>query len=377
MDTLTHSLVGLTAAKAGLEKLSPGTTVMCVVAANAPDLDFLVGFFGDRWTVLDHHRAITHSILGVFLLALLIPALFCLGDVIISRLRHRAVTLRFRGLLLASLMVSATHPLMDWTNNYGIRLLLPWSGRWFYGDLVFIIDPFLWLILGGTAFLLTSSLRWQLYVWSLLAAILTFLVVYAGVIRRALDHPAVVLAPWLALVIGLAIFRKRARRWGRQIAVTGLVLVVAYWAGLGFLHWRAVNRARVEAAALTRSNGEQVMRMAAMPTLANPTHWQCVVESNRATYRFELFLLNSSSEVDKLQRFPKPDETDAKIIALAARERPARILLEFARFPVERVVDRDCLTQTLVEFADLRYTEPGKTRGAFSLEVPIECPNRR
>jgi hypothetical protein len=117
--------------------------------------------------------------------------------------------------------------------------------------------------------------------------------------------------------------------------------------------------------------------MAAMPTLANPTHWQCVVESNRATYRFELFLLNSSSKVDKLARFPKPDEADAKIIALAARERPARILLEFARFPVERVVDRDCVTQTLVQFADLRYTEPGKTRGAFSLELPVECPNQR
>jgi inner membrane protein len=263
---------------------------------------------------------------------------------------------------------------MDWTNNYGIRLLLPWSGRWFYGDLVFIIDPFLWLILGGTAFLVTSSFRWQLFLWSLLAAVLTFLVVYAGVIRRALDHPAIVVTPWIVLVIGLAIFRKPARRWGRQVAVTGLVLVVAYWAGLGFLHWRAMNRARVEAMVLTQRNGEQVMRMAAMPTLANPTHWQCVVESNRATYRFELFLLNSSSKVDGLARFPKPDEADAKIIALAACERPARILLEFARFPVERVVDRDCVTQTLVQFADLRYTEPGQARGAFSLEVPVECP---
>ena len=29
MDNLTHSLVGLAAAKAGLEKLSPGATVVC------------------------------------------------------------------------------------------------------------------------------------------------------------------------------------------------------------------------------------------------------------------------------------------------------------------------------------------------------------
>ena len=35
---------------------------------------------------------------------------------------------------------------MDWTNNYGMRFLLPWDSRWFYGDLVFIIDPYLWIL---------------------------------------------------------------------------------------------------------------------------------------------------------------------------------------------------------------------------------------
>ena len=42
-----------------------------------------------------------------------------------------------------------THPVLDWLNNYGIRLLMPFSPRWFYGDAVFIIDPWLWLALGG------------------------------------------------------------------------------------------------------------------------------------------------------------------------------------------------------------------------------------
>ena len=97
--------------------------------------------FGDRWTLLHYHRGITHSIVGTLLLSLLIPSLFWLGDLILAAWRQRARTLRFRGLLLASLIVSATHPLMDWTNNYGVRPLLPWSGKWFYGDLVFIVDP--------------------------------------------------------------------------------------------------------------------------------------------------------------------------------------------------------------------------------------------
>ena len=38
MDPLTHSLVGFTSAKAGLERLSPYTTAACILSANAPDI---------------------------------------------------------------------------------------------------------------------------------------------------------------------------------------------------------------------------------------------------------------------------------------------------------------------------------------------------
>ena len=60
-------------------------------------------------------------------------------------------------LLLASLIVTATHPILDWTNSYGVRFFLPWSSKWFYGDLVYIVDPYLWLILGGACFLLSAK----------------------------------------------------------------------------------------------------------------------------------------------------------------------------------------------------------------------------
>src|SRR5918998_1153671 len=63
MDNLTHSLVGLVAAKAGLERLSPGATAVCVLAANAPDADILAAL-GGKWFYLHHHRGITHSIVG-------------------------------------------------------------------------------------------------------------------------------------------------------------------------------------------------------------------------------------------------------------------------------------------------------------------------
>src|SRR5438067_2827136 len=131
MDNLAHSLVGLTSAKAGLDRLSPYATTICVISANAADGDFLSLFFGDRWTLLQYHRGITHSVVGTIAIGLLIPALAYAIEWIVSSIRKRALRIRFRGLLLASMIAAATHPVMDWTNNYGVRPLLPWNGRWF------------------------------------------------------------------------------------------------------------------------------------------------------------------------------------------------------------------------------------------------------
>src|SRR5215472_1055559 len=173
MDNLAHSLVGLTIAKSGLEKLSPATPWVCILAANAPDIDFVSLFFGDRWTLLHFHRGLTHSIVGTIALGFLVPSIFYLVDRLIARARGRPGALRWRGLLLSSMIAVATHPLMDWTNNYGLRPLLPWSGRWFYGDLVFVIDPFIWLMLGVAAFLLTANSRARKIAWTVLAAVAT------------------------------------------------------------------------------------------------------------------------------------------------------------------------------------------------------------
>ena len=51
----------------------------------------------------------------------------------------------------------------------------------------------------------------------------------------------------------------------------------------------------------------------------------------------------------------------------------ARIWREFARFPAARVIG-SCATATLVQLADLRYTEPGAGNGSFGLTVPVNCP---
>src|SRR5881227_2136823 len=180
MDGLTHSLLGLTSAKAGLARWSPYATVVCILSANAPDIDVISGFFGGRWTLLHYHRGITHSIIGTLALGFLIPSIFYAVDRAIAQRRKRPPQIRYRGLLIASMVAAATHPLMDWTNNYGVRPLLPWSGRWFYGDLVFIFDPYIWLTLGSLAFLMTSNSKRKLFGWSFIGLIATLVVVAAS-----------------------------------------------------------------------------------------------------------------------------------------------------------------------------------------------------
>jgi inner membrane protein len=51
-------------------------------------------------------------------------------------------------LLLLSYIGVLLHVFMDFTNSYGVRLLMPFSGRWFYGDALYIVDPWLYLSLG-------------------------------------------------------------------------------------------------------------------------------------------------------------------------------------------------------------------------------------
>jgi inner membrane protein len=388
MDGLTHSLVGITSAKAGLERLSPYTTAVCILSANAPDIDVLSFFFGGRWTLLQQHRGITHSLIGTLVLGVLIPSILFAVERVIARWRKLAPKIKYRGLLLASLIAAGTHPLMDWTNNYGLRPLLPWDGRWFYGDLVFIIDPYLWLILGGVCFLLTSNRRVKVVGWVLLAILVSAAVLLAPS-QRAGDSGSLAVARviWIAGVGVFAAgrFLKVQQRFGKSLAMAALALVVLYWGALACAHAAAYRNAINLASLTAAQHGERLMRAAAMPMVANPFRWLCVAETDRAMYRFIVNLSDNPTAVypansladgslPVIERFEKPVGQSEQLVLSASRDPRAQVLLGFARFPVVRLESDNCIGQTLVQFADLRYTEPGASRGSFSLSVPVECP---
>lgn len=374
MDNLTHSLVGLTAAKAGLGKLSPGATALCVLAANSPDIDIVVLLFQGRWGYLHHHRGITHSLVGATVLAVALPLVFYLGDRLVSQIRKRERQVRLSGLLLVSLLTTATHPLLDWSNNYGIRFLLPWNERWSYGDFTFVVDPFTWMVLGAVAFLMTAKTRAHVVFWLVIALLPSSLILS----RLATSGGSVVLLPllWIVVLIVLVTLYRRGfgERAGSKTAIAALLLVMIYGSGLFVAHAAALRQAKTQAALIANSHSENIINLAAMATAADPTGWVCVMKTDRATYRFNISLLRDLPSSSAVLRYEELKGTQAKTAGKAELDYRAQAFMGFARFPVMRVVGEDCLTQTLVQFADLRYTEPGNGRGTFSLDVPVECP---
>src|SRR5213596_387521 len=130
MFNSTHTFVGLAVAQSGLDEWVPRAALTAVIAANLPDIDILSDL-ASMPSYLEHHRGITHSIVGIPCLSLILAlALFPLP---------RNLWRTF----VVALVAMATHPILDYLNNYGLRPFLPFTETWYYGDALFIIDPVL------------------------------------------------------------------------------------------------------------------------------------------------------------------------------------------------------------------------------------------
>jgi inner membrane protein len=146
MDNLCHTLAGAALAEAGLKHRTRFGAATLLISANLPDVDVLA-FLGSTPAVA-LRRGWTHGVLAQALL----PAALAGVMLLLARWRpprspseNRAHPGALFGLALLGVL---SHVGLDWLNTYGVRLLMPLTDRWFYGDAVFIIDPWLWLTLG-------------------------------------------------------------------------------------------------------------------------------------------------------------------------------------------------------------------------------------
>jgi len=124
-----------------------------LIGANLPDVDVVSYAWGET-AALSFRRGWTHGVLALAVWPLLLTG----GLILWDRWRSRSPAvarppLRPWALLGIAGLAVLSHPLLDTLNVYGVRWLAPFSDRWYYGDTLFIVDPWLWLILGVGAWL--------------------------------------------------------------------------------------------------------------------------------------------------------------------------------------------------------------------------------
>lgn len=360
MENLAHSLTGLALAKTGLEQRIPFGATTLILAANAPDLDVVVSPAGTLY-YLHYHRGITHALVGTILIGLFLGLVSWL-----LRGYSRVPSARLRDCLLITLIGALTHPLLDWTNSYGIRLLQPFSDYRSFGDLVFIVDPAIWLILGTGTFLAAR--------WSRPSKILWGLVLLALLLVTVVFQPVVPALRWylgaFLVAAGTALWiRRRAGVLGKRSATASLVLLALYWAVLA----GSREMARTNAAdALALIHPAPVPSLAVLPRPVDPWRWQVFCQDSK-----ELLTGIASAWDDGLtdiQRIPRNlerPEVEASLLTC-----PGQVLAHFGRFTffqVEPGVDGPT-----VVFRDARFGgRDGSGFGTFRIEMSPDLRQTR
>lgn len=204
MDNLCHTLAGAALAESGLKRTTRFGTLTLLMASNLPDVDALV-FLGDTPAVA-LRRGWTHGVLAQALLPMALTAVLLAIDRWRPPGPAAAGRARPLALLGLSLLGVVSHVALDWLNTYGVRFLMPFTGRWFYGDSVFIVDPWLWLAL-GLGVLLSRRRRTGLYAQvavGVAAAYIGLMILSASVARGRVAQAwrSATGAPAVALMVG-------------------------------------------------------------------------------------------------------------------------------------------------------------------------------
>jgi inner membrane protein len=330
MEYLAHTLLGLSLAKAGLERSTPLATTALVLSSNLTDIDIVVQLTGGLTAYLEHHRGFTHGFVGAAVVAAGLTLILMLVDKLF-RLRgdpFRRPIMPMR-IFFLSYLGGLGHAFMDYTNSYGIRPLEPFDSRWFYGDLVFVVDPWIWLILGSAVVWLTARGAFMSAFWFIVGS-LTGLVVALARRNPAADEAAV---PDLARIIwfaGLAIIIVGAlARWGRRgpgLARWALLLLAFYYGASALAH-----RSAITLGFRSPPAEAEITRIAAWPVPANPTVWQAVASGPSRLFRGNLNIQTKQVE------WREAGILDADIAAALRTSRDGEVFLRFARFVDSKV----------------------------------------
>ena len=314
-------MVGAALSRSGLGRRTALGATALIVGANLPDLDALAYFDGPA-ADLEWRRGWSHGVLALVVLPFVLTALLLL----LRRWSGRAARwsnrpgVQPRQLLLLSFVAILSHPILDTLNTYGVRWLMPFSSRWFYGDTLFIVDP--WV--------------------------------------------------WLALALGVYFSRRRERlprlnpAYPAQVAIAAVTLYVSVMA------LSSMAAARMVADEVSSLSGKPVQTTMAGPLLLQPLVRRFVVQQE-GQYRVGTFRWMERPHIDRGEVLTFPRGRPAHPAVSQAVETPVgRRFLGWARFPTF-AIEHVGPAQYLVHVVDLRYARsPGDGFGAISIPVTLE-----
>jgi inner membrane protein len=268
-------------------------TAACVLAAELPDADYVYRLRGPL-VYFQHHRGWTHALWSLPLQAALVVALFYLLHATRRGWKQRRSTeepspANWPALFGMALLALGSHLLLDWTNNYGVRPFAPFQPRWYAGELVYIVEPLLLLVLS-------------------LALLLPFLF---SLVHREMGI-------------------RRPRYQGRALATAALVLMVGLWIHRSFQRDNA--RTVVDA---QEFRGGRILRESLNPYPIDPYRWHVVVETPQNFQTGTVDTRQGLFETDRQQIYAKPQVT---LATLAAKQSwLGQVYLDWSKFPL--VVD--------------------------------------
>ncbi|AXJ00323.1 inner membrane protein [Cyclonatronum proteinivorum] len=351
MDPLAHTLFGASMAEAGLKRKTALATTTLIIGANIPDVDAVAMFVSADYALLVR-RGWTHGILALLFWPFLLTAFMLWADHLLQKWRVRKGKQRsgppmHKGWLLGVAFLGVwSHPLLDWLNTYGIRLLMPFDGTWFYGDTLFIIDPWFWLLTGAGVVLARSESRLGLAGWIVLGTALTALITTAEIV------PLTAKILWgvgVALIIGMrwsGLYRRHTQKIA-AVLLTGAILYTA-------LMYAGARLTTHHARAALQAQGTEVTAVMANPIPALVTQRTGVAASETHYYMFFINWLRP--ETFTLQRDPVPIIAPDEIAQVALQSPDVRGLLNWIRFP--HYETRRTPNGWQVYIRDLRFVQP-------------------
>jgi inner membrane protein len=403
MDNLTHSVVGLgvgalidrsLAAEPDAARQSVRSRMLLVIgclASNFPDLDLvLTPLLDGPLGYLLHHRGHTHTLLAAVGEALLLLAMVWLLWPAARRLLRDSGAAR-RGALLATGAGLLLHLGMDSLNVYGVHPFWPLDPDWYYGDLVFIVEPVFWIGFGvPLAALVRSPFLRRL--WLAVIALVPLAATLLGFLQwgslTGLAALGLLLA-WIQRRNDEHHGESRAAR-GRRALAAGLAASLAF-VGLQAL---ALQQARaVVAAEIARIDaGERLLDTALSAYPSNPLCWSfvTVARSGRdgaGTVHLRRGMLSVAPALIPVSHCP------ARIAGPALEDAPPQLAWQLEdRQPLatlRAVAAADCRVNAWMRFArapsladgvatDLRWGEPGSRNFstlAYGQDAGKPCPH--